>query len=154
MYPFEIKFTRIIDKLYEQNKVKYLLETARELIAMYRIDNFSNKKNKLSFKNCFFRFRVIFGLMDSINYGSVEVFETEKHTIGVTYTVSLMRFWFQIILITLVLLVTTQQRTTTMAVCILIGAAGWIYNVLRHRWFLKVIVSWMEKSGKKEFQHY
>lgn len=150
MYPFEVNFTRTIEKPYDPNKVKYLLVTAKKLIAMYRIEDFKLKDNRLDFRNKFWRLRVILGMMDEVDSGLVEVFETENHAIGVRYTVSLTYFWVKMIIVTLVVLFISPDRTMGMLACILIGGIGWGYLVLRHRWFLKVITKWMVKPPEKK----
>lgn len=150
MYPFEVKFTRTIEKPYDANKVKYLLVTAKKLIEMYRIEQFKITDNRLSFQQSFLRLRFIFGMMDDADSGFVEVFETENHTIGVRYIVSLMYFWVKMMIVTLVVLFITPDRTMAMLTCILVGGISWGFLVLRHRWFLKVMTKWMEKPPEKK----
>ncbi len=146
MYPFELKFRNTIDKPYQAKQVKYLLESAQYELELYKPDEFKKGKNWLSFKNRFFRIRMIFDIMESTDGGLVEVSETKEHTFGVTYTVSLMRFWVRMIVFFVIILATTRQLIPITIIGLLMVLFGWLYAFLRHRWFSNYLVNKMTKS--------
>lgn len=146
MYPFELKFRNTIDKPYQANHIKYLLEAVNHELELYKPDEIKKGKNWLSFKNRFFRIRMIFDIMESTDGGMVEVSETKEHTFGVTYTVSLMRFWVKIIVFFLLFMFTTKLLIISAIVGLFITLFGWLYALLRHRWFSKFLVNKMTKS--------
>ena len=146
MYPFELIFRKTIDKPYQAKQVKYLLEAVQFELEIYKPDEITKGKNALAFKNRFFRIRMIFDIMESTDGGMLEVSETKEHTFGVTYTVSLMRFWVQTIVVFLLLMVTTKLLIISAIVGLLMGLFGWLYVLLRHRWFSKYLVNKMTKS--------
>lgn len=145
MYPFELKFKRTINKPYNAKQVKYLLEEAQDLLKLYKVDEFKKGKNWLSFRNRILRIRFAFDIMDSTDGGLVEVSETKEHTVEVTYTVSVMRFWLQAILIMVVLLFITRDPMIFGISGIIICLFGWLYVLLRHWLFCKYLVKQMAK---------
>lgn len=146
MYPFEIIFRKTLDKPYQAKQVKYLLEAVQHELELYKPDEITKGKNWLSFKNRFFRIRMIFDIMESTDGGLVEVSETKEHTYYITYTVSLMRFWVQAIVVFLLLMVTTKLLLISAIIGLLMGIFSWLYVLLRHSWFSKFLVNKMSKS--------
>jgi len=146
MYPFELIFRKTIDKPYQAKQVKYLLEAVQYELEIYKPDEIKKGKNWLSFKNRFFRIRMILDIMESTDGGLVEVSETKEHTFGVTYTVSLMRFWIKIIVFFLLFMFTTKLLIISAIFGLFIILFGWLYALLRHRWFSNYLVNKMTKS--------
>jgi hypothetical protein len=143
MYPFELKFKRTINKSYSVKQVKYLLDEAQDLLKLYKVDEFKKGKNWLSFRNRILRVRFPFDVMDSTDGGLVEVSESKDHTVDVTYTVSLMRFWMQAILMMVILLFITRDPMIFGISGIVICLFGWLYVLLRHWLFCKYLVKQM-----------
>ncbi len=152
MFPFDIKFSRPVDLKANAINVDQILDIAQEILMDIRTDYFSRKGNRLNFRNRFLTIRWFYEIMKSTVGGYVEVENNFDNKTEIIYEVRLTRIWVESAIVTVFVLILTKEILFSLLICFGLCFMNWLFSVLKHRWFSKVLVKKLKERMENKSQ--
>jgi hypothetical protein len=150
MFPFIIRFSKIIDKSIKPEQIKSVLENIQVLLNDKGADYFTIENDKLLFENKLFKLVSNWNLMAYIDAGFVELKKSDNDTTKITYGVKLISIWIISLIFTTIIYFSTKKLMVALIAFCFLGILSWLISILRHWGLISVMTEKIIDSIDKD----
>lgn len=149
IFPFSIKYSKILTPSFSQNKDKVVLEFIKDFIEKKSGDDIVINDRQLTFRSRFFKSgRWNSNILVPIERGVFKLADKGDRTI-LTYEFFMYHLFIFVTIFAVFLMTISQHMWVGFIIFLWIGGINWIVTIIRHRLMIKKIVKGIDNLLKE-----
>lgn len=149
IFPFSIKYSKILTPSFSQNKDKVVLEFIKDFIEKKSGDDIVINDRQLTFRSRFFKSgRWNSNILVPIERGVFKLADIGGRTI-LTYEFFMYHLFIFVTIFAVFLMTISQHMWVGFIIFLWIGGINWIVTIIRHRLMIKKIVMGIDNLLKE-----